>query len=170
MNECAFQAQRAAREESTLPALDAACLRICIALLDHDLRVELFESAVVGFFAVLAIDVDKDNLRDACAYTPLLSGFIKIAQMLVIQRAIDAADAGEVEHPADLIGEMRDRFMIHGTRSPFNWASRLRIYGKKARDSATSLGFIAWADDGASLAYRDIADFRIADFRRFVAE
>ena len=90
--------------------------------------------------------------------------------MLVVQRTIDAADAGEVEHPADLLDEFHARFMVHGSRSPFAWASRLRVYGKKVRDSTTSMGHIAWADDGQSLSYRDIPEFRIPDLRRFVGD
>lgn len=62
--------------------------------------------------------------------------------MLVVQRSVLAADEGEVEHPADLLDEMRERFMIYGSRSPFNWALRLRVYGKKVRNSTTSLGYI----------------------------
>lgn len=33
-------------------------------------------------------------------------------------------------YPADYIDEMQARFMAHGTRSPFSWANRLRMYGK----------------------------------------
>jgi hypothetical protein len=48
------------------------------------------------------------------SYSPDLSKFIKIAQMLVVQRAVSAADDGEVEHPSDLLDEMRERFMMRG--------------------------------------------------------
>jgi hypothetical protein len=32
--------------------------------------------------------------------------------------------------------------MVQGSRSPFNWACRLRMYAKKVRDSTTCLGYI----------------------------
>jgi hypothetical protein len=50
-----------------------------ISLLDHTLTGDLFESVVVGFLAVLAIDTTKKVFRDAYSYTPFLSGFVKIA-------------------------------------------------------------------------------------------
>jgi hypothetical protein len=50
---------------------------------------------------------------------------------------------------------MRDRFMIYGSNSPMNWALKLRAYGKKVRDSTTSLGFIIWSEDGSTLSYKD---------------
>jgi hypothetical protein len=106
--------------EQQTEAMDRACLDLCISLLNHDLRGNLFESVVVGFFAVLGIDVGKGILKEAYYYTPYLSGFIKIAQMLAIQKAVVAAREGIVTQPADLLNEMRVRFMIHGTRSPFS--------------------------------------------------
>jgi hypothetical protein len=74
-------------------ALDESCLGLCIALLDHDLRGDLFESVIVGYLAVLGIDDARGTLREACQYTPL-SGLIKIAQMLTEQ-----VDAGDQEDP-----------------------------------------------------------------------
>ena len=131
----------------TRAAVDASCLNLCISLLDHDLAGDLFESVVVGFLAVDAIDADKMILQEACLYAPKLSVFIKIVQMLVIQKAVVAADAGKVEHPAHYIDEMQERFMLYRCRSPFSWASWLRLYAKKVRNSTTSLGFISWKDD-----------------------
>ena len=44
------------------------------------------------------------------------SGQLKgYGQMVVIQRAVLAAEEGEVDQPADLLDEMRERFMIHGS-------------------------------------------------------
>jgi hypothetical protein len=70
--------------EQQTEAMDRACLDLCISLLNHDLRGNLFESVVVGFFAVLSIDVSKGILKEAYHYTPYLSRFIKITQMLAI--------------------------------------------------------------------------------------
>ena len=86
-------------------------------------------------------------LKDACQYSPKLSAFIKIAQMLVIQKAIVDAEASLQQHPSYYLDDMRERFMLHGSRSPFSWASRLRAYAKKVRDSSTCLGYISWTDD-----------------------
>ena len=147
--------------------LDKAILLFCVSLLDHTLRGDLFESTVVGFLAVLGIDVQKQVLQDACAYTPNLSGLIKIGQILVIQRSVVAAAEGEIEHPADILDEMRERFMIHGSRSPFNWALRLRAYGKKIRNSTTSLGYIQWSEDKEKLSYKT-TELPLQHFKEFV--
>jgi hypothetical protein len=147
--------------------LDDLCLQFCISLLDHVLRGDLFESVVVGFFAAKGINEDKQILKEAYDYTPTLSAFIKVAQMLVIQRSVRGAETGEVEHPGDLLDDMRDRFLLHGTHSPFNWALRLRAYGKKIRNSTTSLGYIYWSEDNEKLFYKDI-ELSMVGLRDFV--
>jgi hypothetical protein len=147
--------------------LDDICLRFCISLLDHVLRGDLFQSVVIGFFAAKGINEDKKILKEAYDYTPTLSAFIKVAQMLAIQRSVRAAEDGEVEYPGDLLDEMRDRFLLHGTHTPFNWALRLRAYGKKVRNSTTSLGYIYWSEDNEKLFYKDL-ELGMSDFRKFV--
>jgi hypothetical protein len=103
---------------------------------------------VLSFLAVLGINRKPGGVfRSPISYSPDLSKFIKIAQMLVVQRAVSAADDGEVEHPSDLLDEMRERFMMRGSRTAFDWASRLRAYAKKVVSNTTSLSYITWSED-----------------------
>jgi hypothetical protein len=60
------------------------CLELYVSLLDHDLKGDLFESAVIRSLVAIAIDPVKGILKEAYYFTPTLSGFIKIVQMLVI--------------------------------------------------------------------------------------
>jgi hypothetical protein len=101
-------------------AMGRSCLELCISLLDHDLKGDLFKSAAVSFLTALGIDPTKGILIEAYYFTPSLSGFIKIAQMLVIQKAVIGAREVEGAEPADLLDEMRARFLINGVRSPFS--------------------------------------------------
>jgi hypothetical protein len=147
--------------------LDRACLRLSIALLDHTLKGDLFESALVGFLAILGVDAEKETFRDAYTYTPSLSGLVKMAQMLVVQEAVIQVDEDQVEHPADALDEMRERFLVHGTRSPFAWITRLRTYGKKIQNTTTSLGYIYWSEDQERLSYKEL-EMTMQSFRRFI--
>jgi hypothetical protein len=96
----------------------------------------------LGYLATMGIDPKNSRFYEAQTYTPMLSGFIKISQMLVLQKAISATDKGLTEEPMDVLEEMRERFMTIDCRSPFGWAVQLRSFGKKIRDSITSLGYI----------------------------
>lgn len=70
--------------EQSCDALDIDCLELCVSLLDYDLKGNLFESAAIGFLAAIAVDPVKGILKEAYHFIPMLSGFIKIAQILVI--------------------------------------------------------------------------------------
>jgi hypothetical protein len=108
--------------------LDRACLLLCIALLDHQLHGNIYDSVVVGFFAVLGIN-SQGTYHEATTYTPSLSAFVKLAQLLVVQRAVLAVEADEVDHAADILDTMQDRFMVYGTRSPIRpWLGTLSEY------------------------------------------
>jgi DNA integrity scanning protein DisA with diadenylate cyclase activity len=97
-----FGAEATSAMEKLWDALDIDCLELCVSLLDHDLKGDLFESAVVGFLAAIAVDPIKGILKKAYHFTPTLSGFIKIAQMLVIQKAVVGAREVENIQPAFL--------------------------------------------------------------------
>lgn len=99
---------------------DRACLELCISLLDQRLMGNIYESIFVGFLAVLGINSAKDGFQEAATYTSHLSAVIKIAQLLVIQRAVSAAELGETEYPAQMIETLQSRFMTYGSRSPIN--------------------------------------------------
>jgi hypothetical protein len=78
------------------------------------------------------------------------------------------SEDGEIEHPADALDDMRESFLMHGTRSPFNWLLRLRAYGKRVRNSTTSLGFVYWSDDHQKLTYKQL-ETTMVGFKAFVA-
>jgi hypothetical protein len=149
--------------------MDKACLMLCISLLDHTLQGNHFESVILSFLAVLGIDEKPGGVfRSTLNYSPDLSKFIKMAQMLVVQRAITGVESGEAEHPSDLLDEMRVRFMTRGTRTAFDWACRLRAYAKKVVSNTTSLGYIMWSEDAETVRYRDTS-FSMGSFRDFIA-
>ncbi|KAJ9657038.1 hypothetical protein H2201_008315 [Coniosporium apollinis] len=115
------QQERAETKNKVEADLDRACLLLCVSLLDYNLKGSYFESAVLGFLAVVGIDGQEGGVfLGPYAYSPYLSKFIKIAQMLVIQRAVLAAEEGDVEYPSDMMDELRERFMMRGTRSAFD--------------------------------------------------
>jgi hypothetical protein len=107
------------------------------------------------------------SFRQPEAYTGYLSGFIKIAQLLVIQRSVVAVKQGEAVYPGDILDEMQLRFMVYGTRSPMNWAQKLWGYGKRIRETSTCLGHMKWSDNGQHLSYRGL-ELSKTQFGRFV--
>ena len=99
--------------------LDRACLELSIALLDQELRGDIFESPLVAFMAALGVDARNRTYHDPANYTSHLSALVKISQMLVAQRAVELAEDGYVKHPGDALDEMRERFLVYGVRALF---------------------------------------------------
>jgi hypothetical protein len=150
-------------------ALDRATLLLCIALLDHPLRGSVFESAVVVFLAVLGIDEKNPGaLHDAVTYSPVLSKFVKIAQMLVIQRAVLAVEDGNVEYPADMLDDLRQRFLVQGSRSPFDWACKQRQVARRLASNMTAAGTIIWTEDCQKVVHHEVS-LTMGGLRDFVA-
>jgi hypothetical protein len=149
--------------------LDRSCLDFCISLLDHSLKGNIYDSIVVGFLAVIGIDQENNCFREPINYTSQLSAFAKMAQMLVIQRAVVGAELKEVDFATDLLEEMQDRFMVYDSRSPINWVQKLRAYGSKVRDSTTALGHIIWSEDGQHLSYKNF-ELDLLSLRWFIRD
>lgn len=147
--------------------LDNICLDFCIALLDHDLKGDLYESAVLRYLAVIGINNNSARFYEAHSYTPLLSGFIKISQMLMLESAFRPYETKRSTDPLDLLEEMRERFIIIDCRTPFSWTIQLRSFGKKIRDSTISIGYIQWSEDEKTLFYKNL-ELRIGDFKAFM--
>jgi hypothetical protein len=164
------QVEHDATEVATLAVqeqLDRASLDLSIALLDHPLKGDLFESVLVGFLAVLGVNAENRTFRDPYGYTSYLSGLVKIAQMLVVQRAVQMAEDGQVAHPADALDDMRERFLLPGVATPFAWVIRLRTFGKRIQNTTTSLGYIYWSDDQETLSYKEL-QLTMPGLRRFI--
>jgi alkylated DNA repair dioxygenase AlkB len=137
-------------------------------LIDHELKGDLFESVVVGFLAVSGIDAKKQIFKSPADFTPLLSGLIKIGQMLVMQRSVVAMDDGEITSPSEMLHQMHSRLLTGHSPSPLGWAIWLRAYGKKMKNVMTVAGHIRWSEDGSQVWYKEATSFRMEHFKAFI--
>lgn len=145
--------------------LDDQLIVFLTALFDHKLYSDIYESLVIGFIAVLSIRPGAFKalgellggqrvLCEAAEITPKLSALIKMAQLLVAERALLAVKLDEADVPGVALKQMQDRFMCRSSRSPISWALKLRSYGKAIVDSTIALGEISWLDDNEMLSYK----------------
>ncbi len=88
--------------------LDEACLLLCIALLDHLLHGDIYDSVIIRFLAVLGVRREDGSFHEPVSYTSYLSTLIKMAQLLVVQRAVLAVEKREVECLTDILNVMKE--------------------------------------------------------------
>jgi hypothetical protein len=69
-----------------LAPIDLACLNFCIELLNHRIKVEDYESALICATAVLGRS--EAGWRTAESYPPILSKVIKLARFMVVHKAL----------------------------------------------------------------------------------
>jgi hypothetical protein len=172
--DCVVQAateleEQAQRGKSDYSKLDEACLLLCISLLDHLLHSNIYDSVIVGFLAVLGINKEEDSYCHPATYTTRLSAFIKIAQLLIVQRTVLAVERAEVAYLADILDVLQERFMVYRRRSPINWVQKLRTYGKSVQETTTALGYIIWSEDGEEIKYRGL-EMSMSGFKHFVLQ
>jgi hypothetical protein len=105
--------------------LDKACLLLCIALLDHPLRGNIYDGIIIIFLAILGI-TSKGSFHDAPTYTTCLSALIKTAQVLVVERALLAVKKDKADHFTNIFNAMQERFIAFSTCSPMDWAHKLQ--------------------------------------------
>jgi hypothetical protein len=148
--------------------LDICCLQLCIMLLHHQLERQ-YDSAVISCLAVMSLEQlqgsEQYRFKDPTQYTPILSGFIKVAQMLTLQYCFEQEDDGEVKSCRQLLEQLHSQFLTVGTSTPMDWALRLRLYGRGIGKRMTAEGCINWV--GETVIYEDI-ELSMIDFRRMI--
>lgn len=145
--------------------VDRGCLRLCTRLLNHPFRNSEYESAIISGLAVMGLKEDG-GWANAEDYTPVYSGFIKVARMLVVQEAYQEQQDGfemnkrtmtdkeardHTEPIFDIVRRKVNRYMTlisDRTRpTPMDWIYESRSYGFKIRYNTTAEGVIDWVQD-----------------------
>ena len=174
------------RKEAKLNAMEKACLKFCIALLNQTIRRKEYDCALVCALAVLG--VKEDGWKGHELYPPILSSVIKVARFMVVQEALELSepfkddefdDESAHDSNADLgvgqsqpkgclefVQKMVNQFMVRGSHSPMQWMLDLRTYGLKIHYNTTSQGHVEWMG-GDELLYKNL-HFTMAQFRAMV--
>jgi hypothetical protein len=112
---------------------------------------------LISFFAVWAIDIEKSGFKEPERCTTDYSGFIKMAQMLVIYQAIEDMKHERTDYLSTSMEEMRLKFMTFDGRTPVGWIHGLRTYGRKLADAKTANGDIVWSDDLKTISWKEFS-------------
>lgn len=155
-----------------LEKIDRLCLGLCMALLNHELGDDEYESVVISGLAVLGFR-DDGGWLNAEDYTTKYSGIIKIARLLVIYRSYveredgyqmnrkemdDVQARAHTEPMFDIVRRRVRKFMTlvseKGRPTPMDWIYECRTYGMKIRYNTTAEGVLEW--EGSRVLYQQI--------------
>ena len=163
------------QREDQLSTLEQACLDFYFSLLNHSLRTDEYESALIVALAVLGLT--QQGFRGPFNYPSMLSGLIKTSRFMMTQVAVRPSedtkdffydlgteaqpDQNMISHVEQIVRE----FMVRGSQSPMQWMLDLRSYGMKIAFNTTSTGQMDWIGD--QIVYQDL-QFTMPEFRAFV--
>jgi hypothetical protein len=164
--------QNPPEKDPALEKIDRLCLKLCVALLNHELGDDEYESVIISGMAVLGFR-DDGGWLNAEDYTTKYSGVIKIARMLVLyqsyierengyqmnRRNMDDIQAREHTEPMfDIVRRKVRKFMTlvsdKGRPTPMDWMYECRTYGMKIRYNTTAEGSMEW--EGNRVLYQQI--------------
>jgi hypothetical protein len=112
--------------EAICQEIDRCCLQLCIALLDHRLDHDEYKSSVISYFTVARLEYvysDGDSqykFRDLAQYTPILSSFVKIVQMLTVQYCLEQEKNDKVESCRELLEQLYTQFLTVSSATLMN--------------------------------------------------
>ena len=148
------------------------CLKLVIALLNHELGDDEYESVMISGLAVLGFR-DDGGWLNAEDYTTKYSGVIKMARMLVLYRSYMEREDGyemnrkvmddiqaraHTEPMFDIVRRRVRKYMTlvldKGRPTPMDWMYKCRTYGMKIRYNTTAEGVLEW--EGNRILYQQI--------------
>jgi superfamily II DNA helicase RecQ len=154
--------------------LEQCCLRLWIALLDHALPGDEYQSGLLSGLSILGIKADHHGggWVPAHEYSQTLSAIITTSRALVVYHASRLRDAAlkrdEAKAPTvfQLVKEMVRRFMtlteFDGEPSPMNRMFHMRTYAYAKSKETMSAGRVSWDRDKLLI---DKESFTLADLQ-----
>lgn len=174
-----LEQERRKRREAT----QSACLRFWLAMFDHELHDDEYESGIMSGLAVCGMSQDGGRKwRPAILYTPDLSGIVTVLRALVVysarERRKHEVEAGmsqgmkreEAERAASTVLQ-KVKASVHdfmtltaygGRVTPLNHIMQQRTYGRRIRETTKAGTRVAWAGDTMLI---DKVAFSIEDIR-----
>jgi superfamily II DNA helicase RecQ len=164
-------------------ATERACLGFWLAMFDHELQDDEYESGIMSGLAVSGMSQNGGRKwRSALLYTPDLSGMVTVLRALVVysarERRQDDIDEGmsqglkreEAEKATSTVlqnvkasvHEFMTLTAYGGKATPLNHIMQQRTYGRRIRESTKASTRVAWA--GETILIDKVA-FSIEDIR-----
>ena len=164
-------------------ATEGACLRFWLAMFDHELQDDEYESGIISGLAVSGMSQNGGRKwRSALLYTPDLSGMVTVLRALVVYSArerrqddisgkmlqglkreeAEEATSSVLQNVKASVHDFMTLTAYGGRATPLNHIMQQRTYGRRIRESTKASTRVAWAGDTILI---DKVAFSIEDIR-----
>ena len=151
--------------------VDDAMLWVSSTLIQHDEWSGGF-SAIQYFIGLLGYKLGTGQWESPNDFTPKLAGIQFCIRVLVLEHTLptDKRDGFLEQHqsnPLDVFRIARDKWLVEGESTPFDYVHTLMNYGLTAARNAPGKDHIQWSQDGKIL-YFDGRPLEIVRWKSFV--
>jgi superfamily II DNA or RNA helicase len=124
-------------------------------VLFQHVRVDVFESPLLHFLAVLGIDEDTHRLREGNDFSFMLAGIVYCCRVLGVEIILPKTfRRGETAEDDRRFLELRLKHLADGSFSPMAEMISLLAYSRHCAFNHANSGAISWSLDGSTVAYR----------------
>jgi hypothetical protein len=137
-------------------------------VLFQHVRVDVFESPLLHFLAVLGIDEDTHRLREGNDFSYMLAGIVYCCRVVGVEIILPKASrkAETVDDDERFLG-LRLKHLADGSFSPMAEMISLLAYSRHCAFNHANAGAISWSLDSSTVAYRG-QKIPLAMFRKLI--
>jgi len=151
--------------------LDVIIFSLSSALIQHDEWSGGF-SAIQYYTGLLGYKAKTGQWESPNGFTPKLAGIQFCIRVIMLERALptDERDTFLPQYdgnPLDVFRAVRDKWLVEGESTPFDYIHTLMNYGFAAAKNAPGNDHVRWSKDGQTL-YFDGRPLKIARWKSFV--
>jgi superfamily II DNA/RNA helicase len=124
-------------------------------VLFQHVRVDVFESPLLHFLAVLGIDEETHRLREGNDFSFMLAGIVYSCRVLGVEIILPKTfRRGETAEDDERFLELRLKHLADGSFSPMAEMISLLAYSRHCAFNHANAGAVSWSLDGSTIAYR----------------
>ena len=124
-------------------------------VLFQHMRVDVFESPLLHFLAVLGIDEDTHRLREGNDFSYMLAGIVYCCRVLGVEIILPKTfRRGETAEDDQRFLELRLKHLADGSLSPMAEMISLLAYSRHCAFNHANAGAIAWSNSDSTIAYK----------------
>jgi hypothetical protein len=147
---------------------EMAMLEFFRHVLFQHVRVDVFESPLLHFLAVLGIDEDTYRLRESNDFSYMLAGIVYCCRVVGVEIILPKASRrGETADDDERFLGLRLKHLADGSFSPMAEMISLLAYSRHCAFNHANAGAISWSLDGSTVAYRG-QKIPLAMFRKLI--
>src|ERR1700737_2990499 len=137
--------------------IDQRIVELSILLIQHsDYAKE--QSSLVYFCGVLGFNVEWKQWRQPQDYTTILAGIQWCVRVFMLEASLPQGQRDEyteesIVNPVEAFCAVRDKWLVDGEGTPFEYIHRLLNYGIHAAKNSTTRSRIRWSADNKTLYF-----------------